>query len=233
MELYSWIIENKELIKLFYGLIVGIICLVIVSKSHKLYHLSFHEGIRYFRNAFLFFGIAFIIRYVLGGFTFFGLISPGYAEMIRVLFEFFLVMAGFFLLYSLLWNKIEAGGMGNFSSILNLRILIFYIMAFIITLLDYLWGNYYFMFFSQIIIFIIASIVSYVNYIKNGKKRKFLKFYFIAMILALVAWVLNAVTALYFDWNRGVLVYVYFLNIVIFLLFLFGIIWITRKPGRV
>lgn len=231
MDWYSWIITNRELIKILYGLVIGIICFVIVARSHRFYHLSYYEGIRYFRNAFLFFGIAFIIRYILGGFIAFGVISSDYANLTGILFEFFLVMAGFFLLYSLLWNKID-DEKGTFSSLLNFRILIFYAMAFIITLLDYFWANYYFMFFSQIIIFVITSVISYINYKRNSKKGGFLKFYFIAMALALIAWILNAVTAVYFNWERGALVFVYFLNIVIFILFLYGIIKITKKPGR-
>ena len=37
-------------------------------------------------------------------------------------------------------------------------------MAFIIALLDYLWGVYYSIFSSQIILFLFASIISYRNY---------------------------------------------------------------------
>lgn len=232
MDLFNWIIANREIIKIFYGLLIGIICLIIVSRSHRLYHLSFYEGIRYFRNAFLFFGIAFIIRYLIGGFANFGIISNDYLVPITILFEFFLLMAGFFLLYSLIWKRIE-GTKGSYSSILNSRVLIFYIMAFIITILDYLWASYYFLFFSQTIIFISASIISYLNYVRNGKKRVFLKFYFIAMILALAAWITNAITAAFFNWHRGALIFVYLLNIIIFLLFLYGIIKVTTKPGKV
>ena len=232
MGFLDWIIANREVIKIFYGLLIAIICLIIVSISHRLYHLSFYEGIRYFRNAFLFFGIAFIIRYIIGGFANFGLISIDYLVPITILFEFFLIMAGFFLLYSLIWKRIE-GTKGSFSSILNSRILIFYVMAFIITILDYLWGGYYFMFLSQIFIFVSATIISYINYARNGKKRGFLKFYFVAMVLALIAWILNAITAFIFNWERSALVFVYFLNIIIFLLFLYGIIRIIKKPGKI
>ena len=231
MEWVNWIIANREIIKIFYGLIIGIICLTIVAVSHRLYHLSFYEGIRYFSNAFLFFGIAFLIRYIIGGIAAFGIIDISYATIANILFEFFLLMAGFFLIYSLLWKKIE-GSRANLSSIFNMRILIFYIMAVIITILDYLWGFYYFMFIAMVFIFVFASIISYINYLRNGKKGRFLKFYFIAMILALVAWLLNAVTAIFLNWERSFLVWVYFINIVIFLLFLYGIIKITKRPNK-
>ena len=231
MDWYILLVSNKELIKVFYGLIIVIICLIIVAKSHRLFKLSSYEGIRYFRNAFLFYAIAFIFRYLLASFIAFELIIPEYFNLIRIIFEFFLIIAGFFLLYSLLWKKIE-GPRGSYSSLLNLRILIFYGMAFVITILDYLWGSYYLLFASQIVIFICAAIISYNNYLKNGRKGKFLKFYFLAMILALIAGVLNTLAASYLNWDITLVLFVYLINILIFLLFLYGIIRVTKRPGR-
>jgi threonine/homoserine/homoserine lactone efflux protein len=83
------------------------------------------------------------------------------------------------------------------------------------------------MFSSQIIIFVLASVISYINYKKNGRQHKFLKLYFIAMILSLITWVLNFLVASFLDWNKGVLTNVYLINIVIFLLFLYGVIKVT------
>lgn len=227
---YDWIIANKEIIKIGYGIIIGIICLIIVLKTHKLYHFSQHEGIRYFRNAFLFYGIAFIIRYILGGITILGYIDPDYFLIIRILFEFFLVMGGFFLLYSLLWRRLQTPRM-NLSSLLSLRSFIFYIMAFSIAILDYLWKVYYFLFFSQVILFAFLSIISYINYRKDKGKHMFPKFYFIAMVFTLIAWLLNAIAPLYFNWNNLVLIEIYALNILVFLLFLYGVIIITKKQA--
>ncbi len=231
MDWYSLIISNKELIKVFYGLIIVIICLIIVAKSHRLFKLSSYEGIRYFRNAFLFYAIAFMFRYLLGGFITYNVVSSEYFDLIRIIFEFFFIIAGFFLLYSLLWKRIE-GSQGSYSSILNLRILIFYGMAFVITIIDYLWSSYYLLFTSQIVIFICAAIISYTNYINNGRKGKFLKFYLLAMILALVTGILNTLSAAYLNWDIMIILFVYMINILIFLLFLYGIMRITNRSGR-
>lgn len=225
--MYDWIIENKELIKIFYGLILGLICFIIVLRTDKLFRLSLHQGIRYFRNAFLFYTLAFVARFLLGALASYGYITT-YAFSIKIIFEFFLVMAGFFLLYSLLWKKFEPGEKPYDSSLLNKNILIFYIMAFVIVILDYLWQVYYFMFSSQIFIFIFGIIVSYINYKKNGSRHKFLKFYFVAMVLSLLAWILNSVLA-FFDWRKEILINVYVLNLIFFLLFLYGVIKITSR----
>ena len=124
MDMYMWIIGNKELIKVFYALIIVLICAVIVIKTDRLFHLSLHNGIRYFRNAFFFFGIGFISRYFL-------MIFPSYSVN-KIIFEFFMIVAGCFLLYSLLWKRIESFGKEYHSSLFNPYVLVFYLMSFII-----------------------------------------------------------------------------------------------------
>lgn len=227
--IYPWIVENKEIIKIFYGLVIALMCLIIVVKTNRLFHLSFHQGIRYFRNAFFFYGLAFITRYIFGANYFVMYLGPDYLTLVTLIFEFFLVTGGFFLLYSLLWKRFEGIGNNYFSSLLNPNILLFYFMSIIIVLLDCLWGVYYFMFLSQIAIFGYASVISYKNYEKKGFERKFLKFYFLAMILSFSAWVLNSIAALLFNWNLVIVISVYILNIGIFLLFLYGVVKLSGK----
>ena len=220
MDVYNWIVGNKELVKIFYALIIVFICTVIVIKTDRLFRISLHNGIRYFRNAFFFFGVGFMSRYFLKGF-------PDY-YVNKIIFEFFMIMAGCFLLYSLLWKRIESFEMDYSSSLFNPYILVFYLMSFIIVFADYLWLNYYGMFGSQIVLFGFASIISYINYQKN-KSRPFLKFYFIAMILSFTAWLLNAGASSLLNWNQGILIAIYFLNIIIFLVFLFGVMRVTAR----
>ncbi len=221
----DWIIQSRELIKIIYALIIISICLVIVLRTNKLFRLSSHQGIRYFRNCFLFFGFGFFVRYILGsGYL---MATPTYFIIMNILFEFFLIMAGFFLVYSLLWKKFELDNHSR-SSLFNGKIIVFYLMSAIIVLLDYLWLTHSFMLWSQIILFALAVIISFNNYINNTPKGKFLKYYFIAMLMGFIAWVLNFLAANYFHWDKTMLMGVYGLNILLFLLFLFGVIKVTR-----
>lgn len=230
--MYEWIIENKELFKVFYAIAIGLISAFIVLKTHRLFSLSHHQGIRYFRNAFLFYGIAFIIRFFVGSPFIYDLMSREVFSLINFIFEFFLIMAGFFLLYSLLWKKIEGENNDYSSSLFNLKIFPFYIMALILAVLDFLWSTREFMFFSQIFAFAIAVVISYNNYKKKGTKHRFLKFYFVAMILGFLAWVANSVAALYLNWNRVVLMGIYSSNLILFLLFLYGVVIVTQNGKK-
>jgi hypothetical protein len=225
MSLYSLVIENKFILEAFYALIICSLCMLIVLKTDRFYKLSLHKGIRYFRNAFFFYGIAFALRYVFGIFSDFAL---HYAFVVGMLFQYFFVMAGFFLFYSLIYKKIESSSENYTSSLLNPKIFVFHIIAFLISVLGYLWQTYLFMFFSQIIIFFCALIISFINY-KNRKQHKFPKFYFIAVFLGLVAWILNLLVALFFQWNPTILIEIGILNVIFFLLFFYGIIKFTQR----
>ena len=223
MNIYDLIIQNKEFLKVFYAFIIGIICLIIVLKTNRLFKLSSYQGIRYFRNAFFFYGLAFIIRY-------FFIEIPRYIFLTQILFESFLIMAGFSLLYSLLWKRFEGDNDSdrNMNSLFNARFIIFYSLALIIAVLDYLWKTYYFMFLLQIIIFSYATSFSYSNYKKNTGKE-FSKLYFIAIALNFIAWFLNFIAATFFEWNQAIMINIYIINIVIFFLFLYGIFKLTKK----
>jgi len=217
--LYSLVSQNLDLFRFLYSIVIAFICLIIVLKTDRLFRLSSHQGIRYFRNAFFFYGIAFVLRYLLA--------NPIYFFSTRLVFEFFMVMGGFFLFYSLLWKRLD--GSENISSLLNPKIMIFYVLAFIIAFLDYLWGGYNFMFLSQIVLFAFASIISYKNYQKGGKKHKFLKLYFVVMILSFIAWGLNFILASLNNWRLRWFSNIYALNIIVFLIFLYGVIKATKK----
>lgn len=225
--MHEFILANKEIFKVIYAVVIVAVCAFIVLRVHKLFHLSLHNGIRYFRNAFFFYGIAFFVRYIFGAPIIIDFIGGKYSSLVNFFFEFFLIMAGFFLLYSLIWKKIERENEDHYTSLLNRRILLFYLMSAIIATIDYLWLSYSVMFFSQIVLFFFASLISYNNYRQKGRKHRFLKFYFFAMLLSFLAWTGNTFAAIYFNWDKNILVGVYLSNIIIFLLFLYGVVKVT------
>ena len=228
MDIYELILENREAIKIAYGIIIALICMIITLKADRLFRLSLHQGIRYFRNAFFFFSLAFLVRYVAGTLLLLGYIHYAFYPLLKGVFEFFIIMAGFFLLYSLLWKKFESPINPSPSSLLNRAVLIFYLMTMTILSLDYLWETYHIMFASQIILFLFTSIISYINY-KRNSEHKFAKYYFIAIFLSLITWILNAVVALYLDWSRAIVIDLYILNILAFFVILIGAVSVTRK----
>jgi len=225
--IYDWILNNRQIFILLSSIITVFICIVIVLKTNRLFRLSMHQGIRYFRNAFFFYGLAFIMRYIL---SIAHLITTKIEiyNYFQIIFEFFFIMASFSLLYSLMWKKIEKGRESSKSSLFNLGMLLFYLMAIVIVILDHIFRTFTFMFILVIFVFFFASIISYRNYRRN-EKRRFLKLFFFVMFLNLITWTINFVAASFFNWNQASIIGTYLLNMIIFLLFLYAVIKITRR----
>lgn len=227
--LYEWILANKELLKVTYALIICFICAAIVLKTDRMFKLSDYQGLRYFRNAFFFYGLAFIVRFILGGIP--TLIEGQiYFFNIKFFFEFFIVTAGFFLLYSLVWKHVEREK--SYHSFLNIRSGILYAISFSIVFLNFILNTSLFMYLSQIALFITAGFISYQKWKRDGEKHVFLKYYFIIMILGLIAWILNMALDYFLNWNKILQMGVYVLNVFFFFFFLYAITKITKdKDG--
>jgi hypothetical protein len=223
LEFYQIIAQNKILFRFIYSMIIAFICLIIVIKTDRLFRISSHQGIRYFRNAFFFYCIAFLLRIFI--------ISPNYFSLAKIIFEFFMIMAGFFLFYSLLWKKLETKK--DLSSLLNSKILLFYILTLILVIFDYLFGGYNFMFISQVFLFFIASMISYQNYQIKNKKHKFVRLYLVVMLLNFLAWSTNFIFANFLGGRLRFLANIYILNLIIFLIFLYGVTKFTRKKKKI
>jgi len=226
--LYEWILTNKEFLKVAYALIICFICAIIVLKTDRMFKLSDYQGLRYFRNAFFFYGLAFVVRFILGGIS---NISGDYIWIyyvgIKFFFEFFIVAAGFFLLYSLIWKRFEQEK--SHHSFLNIRSGILYTITLLIVLLNLSFNTSLFMYFSQIILFMVMSFISYIKYGRDGVKYRFLKYYVTIMVLGLIAWILNMALDYFLNWNKVVQIGVYILNVLFFFFFLYAITKITKN----
>ena len=235
MIIYDWILLNREILKIAYTVIIVLICVAIVLKTNRLFRLSLHQGIRYFRNAFLFYGLAFIARYFIGPAYY---INENIAVQIQVAkfaFEFLLLMGGFFLLYSLIWKRFEQDK-HSFSSLFNVRIFIFYLLAIIIATLGFLWGTYHFMYLFKVITFSFAAGICFSKYASDAATG-FFRLYFMVIILNLAMWLANSIMlpafkfelASGFQWQTIGVISIYGLNIIIFLLFLYGVFSASKR----
>jgi len=230
--IYNWIFANKELLKIIYALIVCFVCAIIVLKTDRMFKLSDHQGLRYFRNAFFFYGVAFAVRFILGGIS-----NPLnsiesnqiFFIMINYLFNFFIMIAGFFLLYSLIYKYIKKER--SYHSLLNIRAGFFYLIALLIVILDFSFETNYIMYFSQIIVFAALCIIGYKNYLEDHGKHLFLKYYFFIMVLGLIFWILNTLAYFYNDWSIFIKTHIYVMNVLFFLFFLFAIKKITSNKN--
>jgi len=223
----GWIVANKELLKIIYALAILFICTLIVMKADRLFKISDYQGIRYFRNAFFFFGLSVVVRFILGSIT---TTNPEtYSIVIRFFFEFFTVVASLFLLYSLIWKKIEK--QKKHHSLLNLSALTFYLIALVIVGCDWVLKMYFVFYLFQIILFLLILVVAFKNYLTLRREYPFLKVYLITVSAGLVSWILDGLLYLTGE-NKIIQMIVYGLSTIFFFLFLKGVINLTRNGKK-
>jgi hypothetical protein len=119
--------------ELIYSFVIIICSLMVYYSTKEMYELSSYKGIKYFREAFLFFAIAYFFRYFIQFFLFLFNIrdilefSPAYIGWISLfVFLYSSSMAIFYLLYSVMWKK------WNHS---KSKILLFNLLALVIALI--------------------------------------------------------------------------------------------------
>lgn len=101
----------RFVIELGYTLVVVFLCFLIYFKTKEMYDLTKHKGIYYFRNTFLFFGLAYIFRFIFDLIR----ISSQWLDLyiprdvmgpLSILFSAYLsTMALLYLIYSTIWKR--------------------------------------------------------------------------------------------------------------------------------
>ncbi len=110
---YHLIEPTRLVVELVYTLIVVFLCFTIYYKTREIYDLTKYEGIKYFRITFLFFGLAFLFRFIsvfvmLMGITFDIEISSYLFRIFPLVFNgYFSTMAILSLIYSIIWKELH------------------------------------------------------------------------------------------------------------------------------
>lgn len=169
--------------ELIYTLLAVVFCFVIYYKTKDLYDLTKHKGIQHFRNAFLFFGLAYISRFALQILMLSNITMNLFMRM-RLVHPFFLLftsylstMAIFYLVYSTIWKKI-----GN-----NHFIILSNALAILLSAITFICRSPEIMAVFQFVLLIIALLISIFAPEKSRRFSKNKILYF----LVLVFWLFN------------------------------------------
>ena len=131
------------------------ICFAIYFKTRESYELTKYEGLKYFRNAFLLFGISYILSFLssiaLFSRVIFGVTLP--REIFGTLFilplGYLSTMAILYLIYSTVWKKFEN----------KKTMLISHIVAIILTITTFITRSHMILVLLQSILFILAIVL--------------------------------------------------------------------------
>lgn len=191
---------------------------MVYFSTKELYELSKYKGIKYFRQAFLFFALAYFFRsFIRILLPLFGIeralggLNPFIGALTLFLFMYFSSMAVFYLLYSVMCKKWN----GN-------RIYLFHILAFFVALFSTLLTNPFIYFLLNIVLFIFVAIVFYISH-KQSKTKKGNSLYIIYMLL-FIFWILNILDILIPDFIQLYQLFIYLASTGIFLAILYKVL---------
>jgi hypothetical protein len=152
-------------IELAFALATLLLCLLVYFKTREIYSLTKHEGIRYFRDAFLFFGLSYLLRFLFElsrfSMTFFDLdISREVVGPIFIfLLGYFSTMAILYLIFTSLWKRLSGK---NF-------LIAGHVVAVILSVVTFLTRSHILLVILQALLLVTALILGLIS--KNVKKK--------------------------------------------------------------
>jgi hypothetical protein len=212
--------------ELIYSFVIIICSLMIYFATKEMYELSSYNGIKYFRQAFLFFAVAYFFRYfIMFVLLIFNLrdileFSPQYLGGISLLiFLYSSSMAIFYLLYSVMWKRWSHD---------KIRIYLFNLAAVFIALIGTVFRSFLTDLILNLVLFIFIIIVLYFAYKDSNKKYKG-KSLFIIYLLLFIFWVLNIIDVLLPRFLELYRLIIYVISIFIFMIILYKVL---KKTGN-
>ncbi len=208
--------------EIIYSFVIIICSLMIYFGTKELYKLSFHKGIKYFRQAFLFFALAYFFRSFIKIALFYFEISelrnilPIFGSITLFIFMYFSSMAIFYLLYSVMWKKWESKSTIYFLHIISMAIAIIIL----------LFQNPLIYFLINILLFVFISFTVFISF-RQSKKKKSHNLYIIYLML-LIFWIFNILDILIPNFLQAFQLSIYLISLGIFILIFYKVI---KKTG--
>ena len=217
---YFEFLTNWLLIETVYAAVIIIASLIILFKAHKLYSFSKYRGISYFSYAFLFLAAGFTVRYIV---ILQATFIEGSVFYLLILMQFFMMMPGFFLLYSFIWKHLS-----HHIYIATIPLL-YMLIALTISLIDFLNQSFLLLYISQVVLFMAAVILSAIHYYQRRTACR--KYILCAMSIFLLVWIINFIGHYTKDMFSGILIGVYAATAIAALVFLVMVSVLTRDFG--
>lgn len=170
-------------IELIFTVIAVLFCFLIYFKTTEIYKLTKYNGIRYFRDAFLFFGFSYLMRFLfslamLSRFAF-DFIVPRYmfGPIFILPMGYFSTMGIFYLIFSSIWKRFNNNNM----------LIVGHLVAVALSVVSFITRSHLMLLYLQSVLLVIAVILSFAAK-KEGKKLSGAR---ILYILVAALWLIN------------------------------------------
>jgi len=164
-----------------FTLVMFLFFVLIYIKTREIYTLSKHRGIKYFRDAFLFFGLSYILRLVLSLVLLLG--EADFSDFYKIIFPPLILLLGYlstlsilYLIFSLCWKSF------------NNRILICsgHAFALILSIFSVILRSHLIILLSQFILIIVIIIIGLLRRTEQKKVSQTKTLYFLVAFLWLI-----------------------------------------------
>lgn len=220
-------------VELLYTLIVVFCCIVIAKHTRCLYNLSFHNGIKYFGEAFVFWGLGYIVRLVyIISLLYINSMNSIVLSIIHLAFEYLLTLGGFFLVYSLIWRLLDE--MTSSFLAVRFRILSLHLLALALSLVDMAINTTQLLYIVQLFALGYAGILTYDHWKTSEKKSMkdtFASLYLIALCAAFIGYLVNYIAEFFiyqFPWVRFI---TYIFTSSVFAIIMYGVLRIVYSTA--
>jgi hypothetical protein len=218
-------------LELLYTFVIVACSLMIYFGTKEIYELSSHKGIRYFRQAFLFFGLAYFARFIVKFFLVFGdprdfLTITGLLLAIAAFgaFSYLSTMAIFYLLYSIMWKKLDNG---------KSKIYLFHVLAVLIAIVSIFSRERLLHLGINIALLAFIAFIFYKSYKDSKNKPKELRhshpITYATYMLLFFFWILNILDTLVPNFLSSYKLVIYLASISIFFVILYKVL---KKSGK-
>lgn len=211
--------------ELIYAFVIIICSLIVYFSTKELYKLTSHQGIKYFRQAFLFFAIAYFFRSVIKFILMFLDLkeifefSPMFlSQGMLFIFVFSSVMAIFSLLFSVMWKQ-----WNNHKKLFYL----FYVIAIVLSLVSTSVRKMEIIFAINLLLLIMISFITFMAYRESREKKKGPNLYIVYILLFIFS-ALNVIDILIPHFLKGYQLIIYLVSCGIFLAIQYKVL---RKIG--
>ena len=214
-------------IETIYSAIVTLFVFLIYLKTREMYKLTEHRGIKYFSYTFLFFTIAHFFKFFFRFFFRFimenhWLFKPGKVPHLfgNHIFIYTSVMAGLFLLYSLIWKRVKLDE--------KIVTVLFNAIALFVLILDFIKRNPFVHIGVITGLFGLTLLTSIVKKFKSKKKHSFTFVY----LLIFLIWILDLVSIEIPKFMHGFRLIVTAISAILYLVILWRVSKRSSKHGK-
>lgn len=174
--------------EIVFTIIAVAFCFLIYFKTREIYELTRHDGIKYFRGAFFFFGLSYVVRFLFGlvllSMIAFDFIVPRemFGPLFILLLGYFSTIGIMYLIFSSVWKKFKSKNL----------LIAGHGIAILLSIVSFIARSHLILLYFQSALLILAVVLSSILHKREKKISRIRVLYFLVSVLWLInLWIID------------------------------------------